>query len=73
MGAGSSALIWYGLCLAFVAFVVVVSTALIFYGQLLEARKRDAVSRGAATLPSKDAGAASEVGASTLDPRSSDR
>lgn len=45
MGAGSSALIWYGLCFAFVAFVVIVSTALIFYGQLVEARRAAARAR----------------------------
>lgn len=40
MGAGSSALIWYGLCFGFVAFVVIVTAALILYGQLVEARRR---------------------------------
>ena len=45
MGAGSSALIWYGLCTAFVAFVVIISSGLILYGQRAEARQRKARER----------------------------
>jgi hypothetical protein len=72
MGAGSSALIWYGLCFGFVAFVVIVSTALIFYGQLIEARRR-AARPETAPLPSEAGGAEAKLGGSALDRGSADR
>jgi hypothetical protein len=71
MGAGSSALIWYGLCVAFVAFVVIVSTGLIFYGQLVENRRRDRAKTGADVPRTEDEGA--EDVPSSLDPTPSDR
>jgi hypothetical protein len=71
MGAGSSALIWYGLCLAFVAFVVIVSTGLIFYGQLVENRRARASKQGIDAPRAEDPGF--EDLPSSLDPTSGDR
>ena len=72
MGAGSSALIWYGLCFAFVAFVVIVSTALIFYGQLAESRRLAAREKASVESRAEDAPGDEDDGA-TLDPESGDR
>ena len=33
MGAGSSALIWYGMCCAFFSFTVIIASVLIVWGQ----------------------------------------
>ncbi|NLY94815.1 MAG: hypothetical protein GXY23_12400 [Myxococcales bacterium] len=71
MGAGSSALIWYGMCLGFVAFVVIVSTALIFYGQLVEAKKRRRAQ--AALPPGESPPDPSEPPGTGLDPKAGDR
>jgi hypothetical protein len=40
MGTGSSALLWYFACLAFVALVVGLAAGLIVYGRLKEGRAR---------------------------------
>ncbi len=52
MGAGSTALVWYGLCCCAVAFTAIVASGLIAYGNRAEARKRRAVAaRSGATEP----------------------
>ncbi len=52
MGTGSSALLWYFLCLAFVALVVALAAGLVVYGRAKEDRARAARRRARAGAPS---------------------
>ncbi|NLE49276.1 MAG: hypothetical protein GX614_12825 [Sandaracinaceae bacterium] len=39
MGAGSTTLLWYAVCIIVVCFIAIVATGLIIYGQAVEARR----------------------------------